>query len=168
MKWIDWFYIMKIKQLKGFTILEALISLMLISIIMALTYQFVQFVGAQLYGFQKQNVEEIEYNVFNSTIHRDIAESVDYKLGDGELDLLYYDDSHLNYKFTDKGIFRQSQKSTDTFKLAVKYREVQLLSNDSLMVLKLKLDFLESEILTNYLLKKDLSKKINRLYAYED
>jgi len=55
-------------KIKAFTILEALISLMLISIIIGLVFALINFMNKQLTEISKENMDELEYNLFNTTI----------------------------------------------------------------------------------------------------
>ena len=161
---------MKNKHLKGFTILEALISLMLMSIIITLTYSLFNLIGKQLSLFKEENTQVLEYNLFNTTLLNDIEKSHDFRIVDEQLILKNYDNTEINYLVKESTILRGSQINTGTFKVRVlnyEFLEKDTNHEDSNMVFKMSLLVLNDTIGANYFLKKDRSEIINSKYFNE-
>ncbi|GGD07670.1 prepilin-type N-terminal cleavage/methylation domain-containing protein [Hyunsoonleella pacifica] len=161
---------MKNKKLKGFTILEALISLMLMSIIITVTYALFNLTERQLSGFKKENFEVLEYNLFNSTLLMDIETSTDFSCSDNELLLENYNTNTIYYSIHKQHILRQNQTKVDTFNIEVIDFGV-LESNEkhnTNTTLQLALNILNDTINANYFLKKDNSELINTRFFSED
>ena len=161
---------MDTKHLKGFTILEALISLMLMSIIITITYSLFNLIGKQLSLFEEENVQVLEYNMFNSTLIHDIEKAYDFSFSENELFLKYYDDTEINYSINRHYILRQNAIKVDTFRLQVinhSFLENDT-KNDINQTLLVSLNVLNDTIKANYFLKKDQSEIINNIYFNED
>ncbi len=161
---------MKTRELKGFTILEALISLMLMSIIVTITYSLFNLIGKQLSLFNEEHTQVLEYNLFNSTIISDIEESNDFNIINNEFILKKYDDTEINYTIRDHYILRQNAIKTDTFKLRViNYKSLDNYKYNLLnKILKVELRVLNDTISTNYFFNKNNSEVINTMYLNED
>lgn len=150
-------------RLKSFTILEALISLIVMGIIIALTYSFMTLIGKQLYLFEKENTQVLEYHLFNTTLLNDINGSIDFNFQDNKLKLIYYDDSEIIYTIQPSYILRQNKRTiTDT--LNIKNVGYSNLKNS----LQLKVILLGDTIQTNYFFKKNLAQTINQNIFHED
>lgn len=150
-------------RLKSFTILEALISLIVMGVIIALTYSFMMLIGKQLYLFEKENTQVLEYHLFNTTLLNDINRSIDFNFQDNKLELAYYDDSEILYTIQPSYILRQNKRTIiDTLKIkSVGYYN---LKNS----LQLKVILLGDTIQTHYFLKKDHARIINQNIFHED
>ncbi|MEW4923115.1 hypothetical protein [Algibacter sp. 2305UL17-15] len=161
---------MTIKLLKSFTILEALISLMLMSIIIVITYSIFNLIGKQLSLINEEHTQVLEYNLFNSTMISDIEKSNDFDIMNNELILKKYDETEIKYVFKEDYILRHNAIKIDTFMVQV--IGYAFLNNDSdkslNKVLNLKLSVLNDTINTHYFLNKGNSEVINAKYAYED
>ncbi|MDO5968990.1 prepilin-type N-terminal cleavage/methylation domain-containing protein [Flavivirga aquimarina] len=156
-------------HLKGFTILEALISLMLMSIIVTITYSLFNLIGKQLSLFEKENVQVLEYNLFNSALINDIKKANDFSFSDNELSLKYYDGTYIYYSINKRNILRKHTIKTDTFNLqTTDYKLLNEDKNAKTQVLLLSLSVLNDTVNTNYFFKKDRSKMINQKYFSED
>lgn len=158
------------KHLKGFTVLEALISLMLMSIIITITYSLFNLIGKQLSLFEEENATVLEYNLFNSTLISDIEKANDFSFSENELFLNYYNETEINYFIKSQYILRQSSVKIDTFKLQVINHA--FLNDDTKNNINhtflVSLNVLNDTIKANYYLKKDQSKIINNIYFNED
>lgn len=158
---------MKNKTLKGFTILEALISLMLMSIIITLTYALFSLTEKQLSLFKQENFEVLEYNLFNSTLLRDIEKSTRFEYTEHVLFIENYDASTIYYSINKQYILRQNDVKVDTFNLKVIDFGISN-SNDADATVLLTLDILNDTISANYFFKKDNSELINATFFNED
>ncbi len=152
------------KKLKSFTILEALISLMLMSILITLIYSTINLIGKQLSLFQEENTEILEYNLFNSVFKNDLYNSSNFKVNYNQILFIKYDGSEVNYTIQKPDILRKNKVTIDTFKIKIlDYKlNTQLKSNDGQFELRLKL--LNETINTNYFFKRGISETINSKY----
>lgn len=161
---------MKNKLLKGFTILEALISLMLISIVISITYSLTNLIGKQLSLFEEENGQILEYNLFNTTIMSDIEKANDFNIDNDILVLKSYDNTEIHYSIEKYHVLRQSAIETDTFKVQV--IDYIFVSDGELNPLnktfRVSLNVLNDTINTNYFLNKNKSEIINNIYFNED
>lgn len=161
---------MHMKHLKGFTILEALITLVLMSVIISITFSLFNLIGKQLSLFEKENTQVLEYNLFNTTLMRDINKAHDFSYTDSDLILKFYDESEINYTVNAKYILRHNHIKTDTFKIQV--NDFQFLNEgaktDTNTTFLLSLKVLNDTINTNYFLSKNNSEIINKSYFNED
>ena len=150
-------------SIPAFTLLESLVTLMLISIIIALTYSLVSLVEKQLVLLEQDNNEILEYNLFNATLINDINNSTNYTLesNNSSLVLDYYSDAPIIYDMKPDMVLRQTSSSKDTFKIKTVGRQVsKAYEND--VGLELRLVLLKDTISTHYVLKKDNAHLINK------
>ena len=150
-------------SIPAFTLLESLVTLMLISIIIALTYSLVSLVEKQLVLLEQDNNEILEYNLFNATLINDINNSTNYTLegNNSSLVLNYYNDAPIIYDMKPDMVLRQTSSSKDTFKIKTVGRQVsKAYKND--VGLELRLVLLKDTISTHYVLKKDNAHLINK------
>lgn len=160
---------MKTKLLKSFTILEALISLMLMSIIIVVTYSLFNLIGKQLSLFNEEHSQVLEYNLFNSTIINDVEKTNDFVIINDEFILKKYDETEINYTIKKDYILRQNAIKTDTFMVRViNYEFLNNNINPLNKILQIKLNVLNDTINTNYFLSKDNSEIINTMQFNED
>lgn len=156
------------RNLKAFTILEALISLILISIIIALSYSLINLMGKQLTLFEKENAQVLEYNLFNTTLKNDIENSNDFEVDKEQLHLMSYNDNEITYIINGSDVWREQQNNVDTFKIHVTdYKFISNLANTQ-MILNLTLTLLNEKITANYFLDRNMSQIINNTYFNED
>lgn len=158
------------KKLKGFTILEALISLMLISIIITITYSLSNLIGKQLSLFTEENNQVLEYNLFNTTIISDIEKSNDFNIDNEVLVLKNYNNTEIRYSINKHEVLRQNTVGIYTFKVRV--IDYLFLNTDELNPLnktfRVSLNVLNDTINANYFLNKNRSEIINNIYFNED
>ena len=160
---------MRTKLLKGFTMLEALISLMLMSLIIVISYSLFNLIVKQLSLFNEEHNQVLEYNLFNSTLMSDIESAHNFDIINNQLTLRKYNETELNYTITANYILRKNTIKTDTFKVQVINYEFVEKRNASLnKTLQIKLYALNDTIKTNYFLNKDNSEVINAKYFNED
>lgn len=152
--------------LKSFTILESLLSLILMGIIITLSYSVFNLVEKQMLQFKNENIDILQYNLFNATIKNDIYNSNSFENYSNELELAYYDNSTINYRITNNFILRQKNEKTDTFKLQIiDYKFLQTNNLKPLnKTLRILIEVLGDTIHTNYYLKTDAAHTINTTY----
>lgn len=153
------------KQIKAFTILEALISLLLIGIVIGIMYSLFNLLGKQLTKLQQENTEVTEYNMFNSTILTDIEKATSFNYYKESLELKFYDETNVLYEIKPRNILRRNTENTDTFELKVLNSQFFTVEkNDGYETLALSIKVLNDTVYANYFLKKNLSEIINKAY----
>ena len=156
--------------LKSFTVLEALISLILMGIIIALSYSVFNLIEKQMILFQKENTSVLQYNLFNTAVKNDIYNATSFSHYNNQLSLEYYDGTSINYTILKKFILRQNDIKTDTFKLRIINYEF-LQSDISIPLnktLQATIEVLEDSITTNYYLRKNRANTINNIFFNEN
>ncbi len=158
------------KSLKAFTILEVLLTLMLMGIIITISYTLFNVLGKQLSLFEKENVSELDYNLFNYAIQNDMDKAEDFDIHSDALSLHYYDNTTIHYTISNNTILRNRATSTDTFKVHVV--DFKFSPHDSNKpwnkTFELSLVVLNDTIHANYFLERSLIKNINSLYLNEN
>jgi len=158
------------KHFKGFTILETLISLILISIIIGLTYSIFNLIGKQMALLEEEYTQVLQYNLFNTTIKNDIKKSTNYKINNDQLILINYNEANINYSIKNNRILRQNNIKTDTFNInLISYRFFKKNQSDNYeKTFQVSLLLLNDTINANYFLNKSISEVINTMYFNED
>lgn len=157
-------------KIKAFTILESLISLILLGIIIGLVFTLLNLINKQVVQFNGNNSDELNYNFFDLTIQKDIYEAYDYSISGNNLLLINYDDSNIGYEFSNNHITRTKNAIKDTFRLKVKdyrYMPIGKLDSQNNIVL-MNIDVMGANIKANYFLYKDKAKLINDTFYNED
>lgn len=151
-------------KIKAFTLLESLITILLISIIIGLSYGLINLVDKQMTLLQKENVEVLEYNLFNSTLKLDIHKSNAFFIEKNQLNLSNYDNRVISYSFYNEYILRENAVKIDTFMLSnfgFKFNEGIICCPETGQ-LNLKVKLLLDTINVKYLLHKNSSQLINK------
>jgi len=157
------------KHLSAFTILEALISLILISIIIGLIYSLIDIIGKQMSVFGIENNQILEYNLFNTTMKRDIENAVNYEVLNNEIRLDYYDTKRVSYTRKEDIIIREVFNDPDTFKLnIISYKIYAGPAQKEDKMVEIEMNILNDTIRTNYFLTKNISEIINSKYLNEN
>ncbi len=104
-------------KFKAFTILEALISLLIMAIIIGLTYTIISFFGKQFINHNNYNNIILDYQLFESTFKRDLYLTDKIEVEGKVLFLKNYDESVIEYKFLNSGISRRINNTTSHFDL---------------------------------------------------
>ena len=156
--------------IKAFTILEALISLVLMSIIIGLIFTLINFMDKQLMMMANENNQELEYNLFNTTIKRDIHTSNDFEFAQDVIVLKNYNESDIIYTVIEDGILRDTGITRDTFNLNAALTTYTKSDVESLSNNKVELDIalMNDVIHAVYFLKRDSAKTINKTFYNED
>ena len=156
------------KLIKAFTMLEALISLILTGIIIALSYSLFTLVNQQMALFEKENTAIIDYNLFHATLANDIHQSNDFEYEDGELILNNYFKPPIRYNFNNKTVSRTVDNGiADPFKIVIldkNYKTMSPKHNE----LRISILLLKDTLELNYFLTKPNSYIINQTLFNED
>jgi len=150
------------KKIKAFTMLEALISLILTGIIIALSYSLFTLVNKQMALFETENTAIIDYNLFNSTLTNDINNANDFDYDNNELLLKNYFKPQIRYRFDEGIIIRTNENNkTDSFKLRPLNKNYKDLTTNQSM-LSMSFELLNDTIQVNYFMTKQNSNIINQ------
>ncbi len=139
-------------------------------IIIGLIYSLFTLINGQMYLFTKENNEILEYNLFNSTLKRDIEQSVSYDFNSETLRLGYYNQDTIRYHFKSKHIIRENRIKKDTFKIDLissVVKNIDLINSENQNI-EIKLRVLKSTISANYILSRSISETINNTEFNED
>ncbi|CAM1359202.1 type II secretion system protein [Tenacibaculum xiamenense] len=141
---------MKKNKLKGYTILELLITMVITSIIVSILYVLFSMLSQRYLAFNKNEIEVTEVSMFKNTLKRDVYKSDYLILNFNELKCIRNNQT-LIYSFGDSYITRRLKKSSviDTFEIKVKKTTPSFIDYDKLKVLKklsLRLDFLGRDL----------------------
>ena len=154
-------------KLNSFTILEALLSMLILSIIIGLTYSLFTLLNKQMSLFEKENTQVIQYNLFNNTILYDADKAIDYAFNNDVLRLEYYDNTIINYNIKKHYILREKKDQIDTLNVdVIAFDFLERLNNKG--ELKLTVKLLNDTFETHYFLNKNHSETINEKYFNED
>jgi prepilin-type N-terminal cleavage/methylation domain-containing protein len=157
-------------NIQAFTLLESLITLILISVIIALSYALINLISKQLSVFEKENTQILEYNLFNSTLINDINNAYNYSFESNHLLLNFYKDDTINYFILDKKILRRHNAQQDSFNISnVGYKIYDNTNKKQPKeYLEIRLKLLKDTITTNYQLEKSNAEIINKKLFNED
>ena len=157
------------RQLKGFTILEALLSLLILSIIISLTYLMFNLFNRKMLLFEKENTQVLQYNLFNKTIKYDMNASNGFDMEGNTLVFKRYDDVEIVYSFEKTHILRAHNETMDTFRLQVtEYKFFEEEEREESKRLEVSLKLLEETMVTHYFLTQNNAERINKKYFNED
>jgi type II secretory pathway pseudopilin PulG len=159
-----------IKRIKAFTIIEALISLILMSIIIVFTYTVFNLVEKQMLLFKNENESVIEYQSFNSTFKYDTFRAVNFKMLDNNVSFMFYNGDTIVYHLRKKNITRAIKTQIDTFKIPVLDFNVETKGVKNLEYHKINIEtkVLAKPFKANYYLKIDKAKTINTVFFDEN
>lgn len=104
-------------RFKAFTILEALISLLIMAIIIGLTYTIISFFSKQFIYHNNYNNIILDYQLFESTFKRDLYLTNKIEVEGKILFLKNYDESVIEYKFLNSGVSRRTNNTMSHFDL---------------------------------------------------
>jgi len=124
-----------INHIKAFTILEVVISLALMSIIIAMVYSLYAMLSKQLYVCSDETELVNNYNQLHTLLSRDIHNS-NKLVGSAEAIYLLSSQDSIQYKKVADKLIRSSLGSIDTF--MVKVPEFNVVKEDMLLGSKIK------------------------------
>ena len=104
-------------KFKAFTILEALISLLIMAIIIGLTYTIISFFTKQFIYHNNYNNIILDYQLFESTFKRDLYLTDKIEVKGKVFILKNYDESVIEYSFLNNTISRRTNNAISHFDL---------------------------------------------------
>ncbi|WP_422103866.1 hypothetical protein [Winogradskyella sp.] len=157
------------KRISAFTMLEALISLILTGIIIALSYSLYTLINKQMAIFEKENTEIINYNLFNTTLLLDINQSTTCNFSEGQLILNNYLKPDVIYNFNKTVITRTVEGiNSDTFKINILSKTFSAAATRQPPQLTVAFKLLNDTISAHYFLKQPPNTIINKQLFHED
>ena len=106
-------------KLKSYTIIELLISMLIISIVVFISYTFFSSLTKQLNAFTETEEKLLEYAYFKNVLKREVFESKEIDL-DKERIKLKCNDREITYIIKNGEVYRVCNSSIDTFFVDVK------------------------------------------------
>ncbi|WP_353780192.1 prepilin-type N-terminal cleavage/methylation domain-containing protein [Winogradskyella sp. 3972H.M.0a.05] len=156
-------------KIKAFTILEVLISLVVMGIIIGLTYTLFNIMEKQLITYRNDNDVILQYNLLNTTLQRDIYYANYYEKEESTLVLFNYSEEKISYSFLNDKVLRAKQSIVDTFRVHVISHKFEIFNEkQNISKLDMKIKLLNEDVEINYFLKNDLAETINQKFVYED
>ena len=156
-------------KIRAFTMLEALISLILTGIIIALSYSLFTIVNKQMALFEKENTEIINYNLFNTTLTLDMNQCNGFSFKNHQLTLKNYAKPNITYTFGDTVVTRTVDGlNSDTFQLHVISTTLLEAKTSQQHQLSMTLKLLNDTLTTHYFIKEPISGIINKNLFHED
>lgn len=154
------------KHIKAFTILEVVISLAIMSIIIAMVYVIFTLLSKQLYQYSDQTEQVNNYNQLHTVLTRDMHNANSIRFIDNTLLLLVNNDS-LKYTYSNQRLMRTYLESNDTFLIPIKTfkmtEEATVLQNKK-KVLEVTYSVFNQDILAVYFKDLGVSNQINKLF----
>jgi prepilin-type N-terminal cleavage/methylation domain-containing protein len=156
----------KNKNLPGFTILEVLVTLIILGIIINLTYAIYTLVSQQMLRFEVQNTEMLHYNVFNTALRRELADASYVELNSNNLMLKFYNGQTTTYVLEEEQIFieKEAKRIPVDVRLINHFLEKDTLKN---IHVQLELQVLKDTIMTHYYKKVSAADIINPIFLNE-
>lgn len=112
-------------KLKSYTITELLISMLIISIVVFISYAFFSSLTKQLNAFTETEEKLLEYAYFKNVLKREVFESKEIDL-DKERIKLKCNDREITYVIKNEVVYRMCNSNIDTFFVDVKRIEPAL------------------------------------------
>ena len=103
--------------IKGFTIIEAVVSMVLTAIILAIVFVIINVTSQRLDDFRKQNEFINDINRITYSINKNIFESEKMSVFENEISLKGFDGQVTKYLLTEKDIIMYQNEFTDTFNI---------------------------------------------------
>lgn len=121
-------------NIKAFTILEIVISLAIMSIIVALVYVIYSLMSKQLFEYRSETELVNDYNQLDVVLKRDLYSANEIAYVDGVLHLSNNETKTIRYKENNNQLIRMSSSVIDTFSVHIEgfkvYEEDFLLGNN--------------------------------------
>lgn len=160
-------------KLKSYTIIEVLISMLIMSVVVLITYVLFSSLMQQLLFFKETEETLLEYNFFKNTLKREVFESKEVTFKSNNIISLSYENREINYFFNKKIVLREDKYNNcvDTFFVEIKRITpffIPNLEKKTLSSIKIEIIFFEEE--TTVLLTKEYGKDIfiNNFFDYEN
>ncbi|WP_428744952.1 PulJ/GspJ family protein [Tenacibaculum sp.] len=159
-------------KLKSYTIIEMLISMLIISVVVVVTYALFSSLTRQLYMFTETEDSLLEYTYFKNALKRDVFECEKLKVKK-EVVKLKYKDKEIRYVLGEGVVYREEGRIIDTFfvKAGVeKINPVFIKENGEKLTLSFVLDVDILKEKTHVFIKKDygVDVLVNSFLGYEN
>ena len=106
------------KKIKAFTILEIVITLAIMSIIVAITYSIYTMLSGHLIGFSKNTEATNSYNELDTRLQYDFYNASTFEYTNESLLLTGSNDS-IMYAYNEDFLIRKSRQRLDTFNIKI-------------------------------------------------
>jgi hypothetical protein len=117
--------------IKGFTIIEAVVSMVLTAIILAIVFVIINVTSQRLDDFRKQNEFINDINRITYSINKNIFESEKMSILENEISLKGYNGQVTKYLLSEKDIIMYQDEFTDTFNITTEKFIVDTLESKS-------------------------------------
>ncbi|WP_179008674.1 PulJ/GspJ family protein [Winogradskyella forsetii] len=154
------------KNFKAFTILEMVISLAIMSIIIAMVYVIFTMLSKQLYQYSDQTELVNNYNQLHTVLTRDIHNSNKIDYTDSVLTLMVNNDS-LTYTYKSNRLTRSYLGGKDTFLITIKafqMIESQSVFNNEIKHLEVTYTMFDQDIVAVYFKDVGVSNQVNQMF----
>lgn len=163
---------MKSIKLKSYTIIEVIISMIIMSVIVLIAYSVFFSLSKQFDIYRKTQENLFEYSLFKSTLKREFFKSKEVSF-DGGILSMHFEKDKIDYKFKNKIVCRQVNNNNvvDTFYVNVKNITPNFIdSSKKGIISKLELELLFFKENTFVFLEKKYGADvlINDFFEYED
>ncbi|MFP9100758.1 type II secretion system protein J [Flavobacterium sp. RHBU_24] len=106
-------------HIRAFTIIEAVIGMVITAIIMSIIFVVFTITSERLLDFKQANIEIVDLNRVNYALNKDMFESKYIEYNDGVLKFLMHDDASATYAIDRDILTRYSDEFIDTFHIHV-------------------------------------------------
>lgn len=113
----------------AFTITEAIVSMVVTGVILAIIFVIFQIAIERLYDFRTQNEDIADMNRFTYSINKSIFESEAISKIDNYLEFQSYSGSKIYYYIEDGYLLRQQGVMNDTFKIDINSFKIDTVSS---------------------------------------
>jgi len=93
-------------KVPAYTLMETIITLVIIGIVIYLTYSMMIFLDKELNNFKNENLELSEYALFNANFEKDLFLSNELISSQNKLQLIIYSGDTITYKIGDNKMIR--------------------------------------------------------------
>jgi competence protein ComGF len=121
----------KMVNIPAFTIIEAVVSMAVTAIILAIIFVIFSITSERLYDFKIQNETIADLNRMNYTLNKSIFDGNKMSVSDNELIIDTYDGNQVKYTIYPDYFIRNGNKIIDTFKINVFKFKIDTLYNKS-------------------------------------
>lgn len=116
-------------KLKAFTIIEAVISMVIMCIILSIIFIIFSVTSQRLNDFKKQNEKTTDLNRMSYAFNKDIFNSTLLYSLDDEIYFEDYKSTKISYSIVENDIIRSEADFKDTFKIGVNKMLIDTLSS---------------------------------------
>ena len=156
-------------KLKSFTILEVLLSLLIIGIIIGLIYVFLTFFDRQMLDFQQKNEDTNECQLFVTAIKRDLHKSLEYIYSTQKIILTNYQGDTITYSSERNFLVRTNERGAkDSLLVLSCFFTEHVTPENNFLLLDFKTKILEDTLSFGFAKKQSKATRFNRHFGYEN